>query len=58
MKRRTAAAAARKTTGRRLGRPRSMESEQAIIDAAMELLVESGYRGLTLARVAKRAKAS
>ncbi len=43
---------------RQLGRPRSMESEQAIIDATMELLREGGFVGLTLAKVAKRAKAS
>lgn len=43
---------------RRLGRPRSMESEQAIIDATMELIREGGFVGLTLAKVAKRAKAS
>jgi AcrR family transcriptional regulator len=43
---------------RRLGRPRSLESERAIIDATMELLNEGGYGGLTLAKVAKRAGAS
>jgi len=50
--------AAKKKTQKRLGRPRSMESEQAIIDATMELLNEGGFVGLTLAKVAKRAKAS
>lgn len=37
------------------GRPRSMESEQAILDAAMVLLVQHGYNGLTLDKVAAEA---
>lgn len=43
---------------RRPGRPRSVESERSILDATMELLVAGGFAGLTLDRVAARARAS
>ena len=46
------------TDGARRGRPRSMISERAIIDATMRLLNEVGFVGLTLVKVAKRAKVS
>ena len=35
-----------------------MKSEQAIIDATSQLLTEEGYNGLTLSKVAARARAS
>ena len=40
----------------RRGRPRSAETEQAIVDAAMELLVEEGYGGMSMEGVATRAR--
>jgi AcrR family transcriptional regulator len=40
------------------GRPRSQESEQAILDATMELLSELGYRSVTVEAIAARAGAS
>ena len=40
------------------GRPRSLASEEAIIDATSRLLREHGFSGLTLSRVAARARAS
>jgi AcrR family transcriptional regulator len=40
------------------GRPRSLASEEAIIDATSHLLREHGFSGLTLSRVAARARAS
>lgn len=43
---------------RRAGRPRSAESERSILDATMELLAAEGFAGLTLDRVAARARAS
>ena len=41
-----------------MGRPRSERSEQAILDAAMDLLVERGYRGFTMDEVVARASVS
>jgi AcrR family transcriptional regulator len=40
---------------RRRGRPRSSETEQAILQATRELLVEAGVHGLTVEKVAARA---
>lgn len=40
------------------GRPRSQESENAILDATLELLTEKGYSVLTVSKVAARAQAS
>lgn len=40
------------------GRPRNPESEQAIMDATTDILLERGYRGLTVDRVAARARVS
>jgi len=40
------------------GRPRSTEADRAIKKAAIELLVEQGYEGLTMAGVAHRAGVS
>jgi AcrR family transcriptional regulator len=40
------------------GRPRSLASEEAIISATSRLLRERGFSGLTLSRVAARARAS
>lgn len=40
------------------GRPRSQESEEAILKATMELLAEGGYSILTLDKIAARARAS
>jgi AcrR family transcriptional regulator len=42
----------------RPGRPRSLASEEAIINATSQLLRERGFSGLTLSRVASRARAS
>lgn len=42
----------------RPGRPRSQASEDAILNATMELLAEYGYSVLTLDKVAARARAS
>jgi len=42
----------------RVGRPRSVASEQAILDAALELVVELGYDKLTMDALAERARAS
>ncbi len=36
------------------GRPRSAEADEAILQAALELLAESGYRALTMERVRER----
>ena len=41
-----------------LGRPRSESREQAILDAALELVVEVGYDGLSMDALAERARAS
>ena len=43
---------------RRPGRPRSMQSEEAIIYATTMLLTDEGYASLTVAKVAARARAS
>jgi AcrR family transcriptional regulator len=40
------------------GRPRSQESEEAILDATSAILAEEGYRGLTTDKIAARAHAS
>ena len=40
---------------RKSGRPRSVKAHQAILDAAIELLVEEGFEGLSLEGVAARA---
>jgi AcrR family transcriptional regulator len=37
------------------GRPRSSEADAAIVRATLETLVEEGYRGLSVERVARRA---
>jgi AcrR family transcriptional regulator len=37
------------------GRPRSEEADQAILDAALELLVQVGYQGITVEGIAQRA---
>ncbi|HEX7444417.1 MAG TPA: TetR/AcrR family transcriptional regulator [Acidimicrobiales bacterium] len=39
----------------RPGRPRSVEADQAILDAVIALLAESGYGGITMEGVAARA---
>jgi AcrR family transcriptional regulator len=49
------AAAEAAATARRGGRPRSSETEQAILQATRELLVEAGVHGLTIEKVAARA---
>lgn len=40
----------------KLGRPRSEETRQAILDAALAILKESGYRVITIESIAVRAK--
>ena len=45
-------------SGRGRGRPRSHESEKAILDATMELLSELGFRAVTVDAIAARAGAS
>jgi AcrR family transcriptional regulator len=52
------AAAAKTGNRRKRGRPRSQKSERAILDAAMALLIQAGYDGLTLEKVAARARVS
>ncbi len=42
-------------TSRRSGRPRSVQAERAIHDAALEMLVEQGYEGMSIEAVAARA---
>ena len=52
----TAAPAAGADAGEaRRGRPRSEEADQAILDAALELLVSDGYQGMTMEGIAQRA---
>jgi AcrR family transcriptional regulator len=46
---------AEQAAGRRPGRPRSAEAHQAIIGAALEELLEDGFAGLSMERVAERA---
>jgi|SRR5581483_11394692 len=41
--------------GRRPGRPRSEEVERAILDAALDALVEDGYAGVSIEGIAARA---
>jgi AcrR family transcriptional regulator len=48
------AAAVRSETGR-LGRPRSAEVDQAILDATLALFADRGYDGLTIEAVADKA---
>ena len=43
---------------KQVGRPRSARSENAILNAAMEILVERGYRGFTMDEVVTRASVS
>lgn len=43
-------------TGRRTGRPRSAAADRAILDAARQALVETGWGKLTMGDVAARAK--
>jgi AcrR family transcriptional regulator len=43
---------------RRPGRPRSEDREQAILEAALDLVVEVGYDGLSMDALAERARAS
>ena len=40
---------------RKPGRPRSEDSHQAVLAAAMEILKEEGYSGLTLQNIARKA---
>jgi AcrR family transcriptional regulator len=42
-------------TGRRPGRPRSEQAEQAIIEATLELFAEQGFEGVCVEAVAARA---
>ena len=44
--------------GRRPGRPRSLQSEEAILEATGKLLSTEGYLGLTVGKVAARARVS
>lgn len=41
---------------RRVGRPRSAEIDRAVLEAALDLLVERGYAGLSIEGVAARAE--
>jgi len=47
----------RKSQTKRAGRPRDDESQEAILRAALDLVKESGYRALTIERIAGRAGA-
>jgi AcrR family transcriptional regulator len=40
---------------RRAGRPRSEEADRAILDAALDALVEDGYAGMSIERIAAKA---
>ncbi len=52
------AAGAELAAVRRPGRPRSEDREQAILEAALDLVVEVGYDGLSMDALAERARAS
>jgi AcrR family transcriptional regulator len=49
------AQASQAATGRRPGRPRSAEAHQAIIAATLQVLMEQGFSGLSMERVAELA---
>ncbi|MCL4543351.1 MAG: TetR/AcrR family transcriptional regulator [Chloroflexi bacterium] len=54
---RVTAVTAQKPVARRpRGRPRSAEADRAILDATLGLLIDVGFRGLTVEGVAKRAR--
>ena len=40
---------------RRVGRPRSLESQQAILDTTLSLLASQGYEAMSIEEVAARA---
>jgi AcrR family transcriptional regulator len=40
---------------RRAGRPRSEEADRAILDAALDALVDDGYGGMSIERIAAKA---
>lgn len=46
------------SSARSVGRPRSERSETAILHAAMDILIERGYRGFTIDEVVTRASVS
>lgn len=58
MKPRIAEAAPDARPAKTMGRPRSQRSEDAILNAAMDILVERGYRGFTMDEVVARAAVS
>ena len=43
------------STTRRAGRPRSEQAENAILDAALDTLVEDGYAGMSIERIVAKA---
>lgn len=43
---------------RKAGRPRNQDAEKIILDSTLELLASTGYTGLTLEQVAKKANSS
>jgi AcrR family transcriptional regulator len=47
-------AASKSPPGRRPGRPRSAEADQAIVEATLTVLMEDGYRGLRMEAVVAR----
>lgn len=53
-----AATGAVAAVARRPGRPRSEDREQAILEAALDLVAEVGYEGLSMDALAERARAS